>query len=80
MRSPFVIHGLEFNFISFLTILRNGACLCNTAIKVSFKYFTPLSNLHVLESNLFVDNWEFRSIKKFSRLKLFVLLVNFLSV
>ena len=80
VRSPFVIHGLEFYFISFLVILRNGACLSNTAIKVLFKHFTSLSTLDVLESNVSVNNWEFRSNKMFSRLKIFVRLVNFLSV
>ena len=64
----------------YLNILRNVARLFNTAMKISFKYFTSLLTLNVLESNLFVDRWKFRSNKKFSRLKIFVHLINFLSV
>ena len=45
---PFVIHGLLFNFFSFLDFLLRGACLLNVMLKISTKSLKLLINSTII--------------------------------
>ena len=50
---PFVIHGLLFNFFSFLDFLLRGACLLNVMLKISRNLSNCSSTVHILDGRHF---------------------------